>query len=95
MLQDVYSVVIGILGNNLKNICKPRERRQLLYDDAGAKRYHHLQRSVFSNLVISLVVRALDYQSNGRFKSTGWLHGLISLSSFRGRSNEHQELLGA
>ena len=33
-----------------------------------------------------LVVRVLDSQSRGPvFKSTGWLQGRLSLSSFRGR----------
>ena len=41
-----------------------------------------------------LVVRALDSQFKGtRFKTTGWLKGQLSLSSFLGRSNEYQELL--
>ena len=34
----------------------------------------------------SLVVKALDSQSRGPvFKTTGWLQGRLSLSSFRGR----------
>ena len=34
----------------------------------------------------SLVVKALDSQSRGPvFKTTGWLQGQLSLSSFRGR----------
>ena len=32
-----------------------------------------------------LVVKALDFQSRGPvFKTTGWLHGGLSLSSFQG-----------
>ena len=35
---------------------------------------------------IYLVVKALDFQSRGRvFKTTGWLQGRLSLSSFQGR----------
>ena len=41
-----------------------------------------------------LVFKALDSQSRVLgFKITGWLQGQLSLSSFRGRSIEHQELL--
>ena len=37
-----------------------------------------------------LVVRALDCQSRGpRFKTIRWLQSRLSLSSFRGRSNEY------
>ena len=36
----------------------------------------------------------LDSQSRGfRFKTTTWLQGQLSLSSFQGQSNEYQELL--
>ena len=42
-----------------------------------------------------LVVKALDSQSKARdFKTTGWLEGQLSLSSFPGQSNEYQEFLG-
>ena len=41
-----------------------------------------------------LVVKVLDSDSRGlRFKSTGLLQDWLSLSSFQGRSNEHQEML--
>ena len=41
------------------------------------------------------MVKVLDFQSRGPgFKTTGWLQGQLSLSSFRGRSAEYQELLG-
>ena len=42
------------------------------------------------------VVMVLDSQSRGPgFKTTGWLQGQLSLSSFRGRSIEYQEILGS
>ena len=41
-----------------------------------------------------LVVKVLDSKSRGlRFKTTGLLQGWLSLSSFQGRSKEHQEML--
>ena len=41
--------------------------------------------------ILCLVVKALDSQFRGPvFKTTGWLQGRLSLSSFRGRSNEYQ-----
>ena len=41
-----------------------------------------------------LVVKALDSQSGDLvFKTTGWLYGQLSLSSFGGRPNEYQEIL--
>ena len=41
------------------------------------------------------MVKALDYQPRSPvFKTTGWHQGQLSLSSFRGRSNEYQKLLG-
>ena len=44
---------------------------------------------------MSLVVKALDSQSRGfRLKTPGWIQSQLSLSSFRGRSNEYQELMG-
>ena len=43
--------------------------------------------------VVGLVVRALNSQSsNPWFKTTRWLQGRLSLSFFRGRSNEYQDL---
>ena len=40
-----------------------------------------------------LVVRALDSQSRSLvLKTTGWLQGWLSFSSFQGYSNEYQEL---
>ena len=57
--------------------------------------------SLFSLVLVTkrwsngLVVKALDSQSMGPvFKTTGWLQGRLSLSSFRGRWNEYQQLLG-
>ena len=42
-----------------------------------------------------LVVKALDLQSKSpEFKTTGWLEGRLSFSSFRGQSNEYLEFLG-
>ena len=42
-----------------------------------------------------LVVKAAGSQSKRPvFKATVWLQGWLSLSSFRGRSNEYQEFLG-
>ena len=42
-----------------------------------------------------LVVKSLDSWSRGPvFKTTGWLQGWLSLSSFRGRQNQYQEYLG-
>ena len=50
---------------------------------------------VFNSWSNELVVKVLDSQSRGpRFKTTGWLQGQLSLSSFRGRSNEYLGLLG-
>ena len=41
-----------------------------------------------------LVVKALDSQSGDLvFKTTRWLYGQLSLSSFEGRSNKYQEIL--
>ena len=41
-----------------------------------------------------LVVKALDSQSRGPvFKTTEWLQGRLSLSSFQGRQNEYHEFL--
>ena len=40
-------------------------------------------------------IKALDSQTRGTgFKTTGWLKGQLSLSSFLGRSIEYQKLLG-
>ena len=37
-----------------------------------------------------LVVKALNFQSRGPvFKTTGWLQGQLSLSSFQGQQNEY------
>ena len=42
-----------------------------------------------------LMVKILDSQSRGpQFKTTGWLLGQLSLSSFLGRSVEYLKLLG-
>ena len=54
--------------------------------------------SYFFHLFVSkwssgLVARALDSQSRSLvFKTTGWLQGWRSFSSFQGYSNEYQEL---
>ena len=41
-----------------------------------------------------VVVKLLDSQSRDPvLKTTGWLQGRLSLSSFRGRYNEYQEFL--
>ena len=41
-----------------------------------------------------IVLKELDFQSRGpTFETTGWLQGQLSLSSFRRRSAEYQELL--
>ena len=41
------------------------------------------------------MVKALDFQSRGPvLKTTVWLQGRLSLSSFRRRSNDYQESLG-
>ena len=41
-----------------------------------------------------MVLKELDFQSRGpTFETTGWLQGQLSLSSFRRRSAEYQELL--
>ena len=50
------------------------------------------QSALWSN---GLVVRTLDYQSNGlELKTTWWLQGRPILSFCRVRANEYQELLG-
>ena len=42
-----------------------------------------------------LVVKSLHSQTRDPvFTTTGWLQGRFSPSSYRGRSNEHQEFLG-
>ena len=47
---------------------------------------HFLLQIFFCKLTNGLVVKALDYQSRGPvLKTTEWLQGGLSLSSFRGR----------
>ena len=75
LLKDIF-----LLNDYPENFIKTCFKQCILVSYRGY--FYSWKETSFNNLV----VKALDSQSKGPvFKTTGWLQGRLSLSSFRGR----------